>query len=160
MSNFTVKQIGRVQNENGNFAIKLEPEYIPGLQGLEGFSHILVQWWCSEFDTDEARSILATPKPYKKGPDMLGIFATRSPLRPNPIAVTVTQLLGVDHENGILHLPYIDAFDGTPVLDLKPYTPSSDRVEAPAVPGWCAHWPKSLETSEGFDWENEFNFPE
>jgi len=46
----------------------------------------------------------------------------------------------------------------SPVLDIKPYTPSLDRVEAPGVPKWCSHWPKSLEQSEDFDWENEFNF--
>jgi hypothetical protein len=44
------------------------------------------------------------------------------------------------------------------VLDLKPYTPSIDRVESPSVPEWCDHWPKSYEESGGFDWEAEFNF--
>ena len=55
-------------------------------------------------------------------------------------------------------LAYIDAENGTPVLDVKPYTPSLDRVERPDVPGWCAHWPKSAEASGDFDWEKVFNF--
>ena len=64
----------------------------------------------------------------------------------------------IDHENGLIRIAYIDADDGTPVLDLKPYTPSLDRVESPDVPDWCAHWPRSVEESGDFDWENEFNF--
>ncbi len=46
----------------------------------------------------------------------------------------------------------------TPVLDIKTYTPSLDRIEAPGVPEWCSHWPKSAEASEHFDWASEFNF--
>ena len=64
----------------------------------------------------------------------------------------------MDKENAIVGLSYIDANDGTPVLDIKPYPPSLDRVESPAVPGWCAHWPRNIEGSGDFDWEKEFNF--
>ena len=53
---------------------------------------------------------------------------------------------------------YIDANDKTSILDIKPYTPSLDRVENPQVPDWCSHWPHSLEESASFAWENEFNF--
>lgn len=52
----------------------------------------------------------------------------------------------------------LDADDNTPVLDIKPYTPSLDRVESPGVPEWCRHWPKSIEESGDFPWEGEFNF--
>ena len=61
----------------------------------------------------------------------MGIFATRAPLRPNPIALSTAEVLDIDQANGILRLAYIDALDGTPVLDIKPYTPSLDRVETP-----------------------------
>ena len=88
----------------------------------------------------------------------MGIFATRSPARPNPIALTAVEVIQIDYENGIIRIAYTDANDGTPVLDLKPYTPSIDRVESPDVPDWCAHWPKNVEESGDFDWENEFNF--
>lgn len=158
MTSFSVTPVGAVRSKEGEFAIVIEPQYRPALLGLEGFGHIQVLWWCSEFDSEEARAVLDTPQPYKTGPDRLGIFATRSPLRPNPIAVTTCALVGVELEAGLLRLGWIDAFDGTPVLDIKPYTPSSDRVEAPAVPAWCAHWPGSLEEGAAFDWENEFNF--
>ncbi|MDR0958673.1 MAG: tRNA (N6-threonylcarbamoyladenosine(37)-N6)-methyltransferase TrmO, partial [Clostridiales bacterium] len=54
-------------------------------------------------------------------------------------------------------LTYIEAFDGSPVLDIKPYTPSLDRVELPNVPDWCSHWPKCYEQSGDFEWESEMN---
>ena len=89
---------------------------------------------------------------------MMGIFATRSPIRPNPIALTSVEVIHIDYQKGIIQIAYIDANDNTPILDLKPYTPSFDRVETPVVPGWYNHWPKSLEQSASFAWENEFNF--
>lgn len=64
----------------------------------------------------------------------------------------------MDIEHGVVGLYYIDAFDGTKVIDLKPYVPSVDRIENPSVPDWCKHWPKSYEESGRFDWESEFNF--
>ena len=88
----------------------------------------------------------------------VGVFATRSPMRLNPIAVSSVDIAYVDEEAATLGLYYIDAYPGSPVLDLKPYTPSVDRIESPSVPEWCDHWPKSYEESGGFDWEAEFNF--
>jgi len=61
-------------------------------------------------------------------------------------------------DNGVIGLAYIDADDQSPVLDIKPYTPSLDRAETPRVPEWCGHWPKNVESSSDFDWESEFNF--
>lgn len=158
MQNFTVNPIGQININNEGMFIVLEPNYIPALKALDGFSHINVIWWFSEFDSDDMRNVLETPQPYKKAPSVMGIFATRSPIRPNPIALSTSQIIYVDYTKGIIQIAYIDANDGTPVLDIKPYTPSLDRVEMPEVPEWCDHWPKSLEDSEDFDWENEFNF--
>ena len=158
MSSFQVSPIGKISvMEDGTF-IELEPKYIPALQALEGFSHLCVLWWFSDFDNDDMRNILETPQPYKKAPDVMGIFATRSPVRPNPIALTTVQIIDIDHKKGANKIAYIDANGGSPVLDIKPYTPSLDRVEAPGVPEWCQHWPVSMEQSGTFDWENEFNF--
>ena len=97
-------------------------------------------------------------KPYVNGPDEMGVFATRSPERPNPIALSCAYVTYINEQAGEIGLAYIDANDGSPVLDVKPYTPSLDRVEAPTVPQWCAHWPDNVETSGDFDWEDEFNF--
>ena len=158
MRNLQLTPIGKISVGANGTLIQLESKYIPALKALDGFSHLNIVWWFSDFDNDEMRNILETPQPYKKAPAVMGIFATRSPMRPNPVALTVVQVIRVDYDNGIIQVAYIDANDGSPVLDIKPYTPSLDRVEIPGVPEWCSHWPKSLEESGSFDWGNEFNF--
>ena len=153
---FFVKQIGVVGVDNAGYFIELEPEYRPALEGLQGFDHLNVLWWFSGSDSEAARARLTEEKPYTTGPDMLGTFATRSPERPNPIALSCA---GVTYlKEGRIGLDYLDAEAGSPVLDLKPYIPSLDRVEAPGVPDWCSHWPSSVETSGDFDWGAEFRF--
>lgn len=155
MNKLEVHPIGRVEEDESGTRIVLDPAFGPALRGLEGYSHVQVVWW---FDRAEDTDSLIERKPYAKGPEELGVFATRSPMRPNPIAVSSVDIAYVDEEGAILGLYYIDAYPGSPVLDLKPYTPSIDRVESPSVPEWCDHWPKSYEESGGFDWEAEFNF--
>lgn len=157
MTNFEVFPVGKFHNnENGTF-IEIEPKYIPAMAGLDGFSHINVIWWFSDFDNKDARKALDMPQPYKMAPATMGVFATRSPLRPNPIALTTVEVIGIDHQKGIIQIAYTDANDNTPVLDIKPYTPSADRVETPSVPEWCMQWPKSLEQSATFAWKDVFN---
>lgn len=158
MKAYTVNPIGTIHFDADGPILQMEESYAAAIRELDGFSHINVLWWCHECDSEEARSILEVPSPYRKAPEIMGIFATRSPMRPNPVALTAAQVIHIDHEAGAIRLAYIDAEDGTPVLDIKPYTPSIDRVEQPTVPTWCSHWPKSAETSGDFDWAGEFNF--
>lgn len=158
MTNYEVFPIGKIRNNESGAFIEIDTRYIPAMAALEGFSHINVLWWFSDFDTKEARNTLQTPQPYKKAPATMGIFATRSPVRPNPIALTAVEVIYIDYQNGLIQIAYIDANDATPVLDIKPYTPSLDRVETPGVPKWCCQWPKSLEQSASFAWEDVFNF--
>ena len=96
-------------------------------------------------------------RPTAWAPERLGVFATRSPLRPNPVCVTVAALSAVDIDSGIVRVGWIDLEPGTPVLDIKPYQPAADRVANPAMPGWCADWPQSIETSGDYDWASIFN---
>ena len=158
MEKYQVNPIGKINANEEEMYIEIAPEYIPAMQGLDGFSHLSVIWWFSDFDNEEMRNVLEAPQPYKKAPEVMGIFATRSPVRPNPIALTAVQVIRIDYEKGVIYIAWIDANDGSPVLDIKPYTPSLDRIETPGVPEWCSHWPKSVEESGHFDWENEFNF--
>lgn len=158
MNGFEVNQIGKVKISDEGTIIEVDEKYRPALEALEGFSHINVIWWFSKYDSADLRSVLNTKQPYKNAPKTMGIFATRSPVRPNPIALTACEVLGIDFEKGIIRLAFIDAEDNTPVLDIKPYTPSFDRVENPAVPSWCKNWPKSTEESGYFNWEEVFNF--
>ncbi len=155
---FSNVEIGTVRSDGQGMRIELGQRYVPGLRTLEQFGHIVTLWWANRFDTEEDRSVLEVPAPYKNAPEIMGIFATRSPLRPNPIALSVSGILGIDERTGTIYLDYIDADDGTPVLDIKPYIPSIDRIEEPKTPKWCTHWPKNVETSGDFDWEAEFNF--
>ncbi len=158
MQQFQVKPIGRIQVNGDRMKIRLEPEYIPALKGLEDFRYIQVLWWFDKCDNAQSRSHLIEKSPYKNAPETLGTFATRAPERPNPIALTCCYITDIDLSNGEIGLAYIDALDGTPVLDIKPYTPSLDRVEDPLVPLWCSGWPKSVEASGDFDWSTVFNF--
>jgi len=152
-----LKQIGKIEILNNEYKAKIDEKYIQALDGLDGFSHCIVLWWADKCDNPKAREILNFKKPYKKSPEILGIFSTRSPARPNPIATSVVQILSLD-KNGTIYFPYIDADDKTPIIDIKPYHPSADKVNNLHLPKWCEHWPKSLEESANFDWENEFNF--
>lgn len=158
MTHFKVFPIGKIKNSEKGTFIEVEPKYIPAMTALDGFSHINVIWWFSDFDNEEGRSALQTPQPYKNAPKTMGTFATRSPLRPNPIALTTAEIIYVDYQKGLIQIAYIDANDATPVLDMKPYTPSFDRVETPAVPDWCSNWPMSTEESGCFNWAGVFNF--
>lgn len=79
-----------------------------------------------------------------------------SPAKPNPLGITTISLLSVDDETGVITRPYIDADHNTPIVDIKPYFPASDRVSQCHTPNCFKHWPQCLEESASFDWEKEF----
>ena len=81
MTTYQLHPIGTIHNNGEDMFLTLSPEYIPALQALDGFSHLQVLWWFSDFDTKEARAVLETEQPYKNAPAVMGIFATRSPIR-------------------------------------------------------------------------------
>jgi len=105
------KGLGARHEEEGILEIVAELE--PGLTDIEGFSHLYVIW---AFDRSEGCTLVGTP-PTDDRPH--GVFATRSPRRPNPIGLTVVELLR--REGRALHVRGIDMLDGTPILDIKPY---------------------------------------
>jgi tRNA (adenine37-N6)-methyltransferase len=96
--------------------LKVLPEFEVGLTDIDGFSHLFVIW---EFDKSQNFDLIGKP-PFDDRPH--GVFATRSPRRPNPIGLTVVALLR--RENGLLHVRGVDMLDGTPILDIKPYLSS------------------------------------
>ena len=97
-------------------SLEILPEFEAGLTDIEGFSHLFIVW-C--FHQSEGYELVGTP-PIDNRPH--GVFATRSPRRPNPIGLTVVELLR--REGGVLHVRGVDMLDGTPILDLKPYLSS------------------------------------
>lgn len=114
--------------------IDLNPELRGSLLGLEDFSHVLVVFWMhqSRFDSSQ---LVRHPQGKSELPE-IGIFAQRAKHRPNPIGVTAVELISVEEQ--ALTVRGLDAIDGTPVLDIKPYFPEFDRVSQPRVPTWCA----------------------
>ena len=153
---FNLSTIGQVKVSEDGFCLELDKPFIPALTGLDGFNYVNVLWWANLLDNKEYRAIMTCDKPYKVAPATMGIFATRSPLRPNPIGLSVVSVLHVDYDNGKIYVPFIDAENGTPILDIKPYHPATDRVKGVSVPDWCEHWPQWYEDSATFDWAAEF----
>jgi tRNA (Thr-GGU) A37 N-methylase len=150
--NLDLTPIGTVCIGDTGFALEIEEAYRPGLTELGGFTHVNVLWWADQVDDPMLREVTIAEQPYRNAPEVVGIFATRSPVRPNPIALTAAQLLSVDIDAGRVQIAYIDAEDGSPVLDLKPYLPATDRVRDARYPDWAASWPQWYEDSATFDW--------
>jgi tRNA-Thr(GGU) m(6)t(6)A37 methyltransferase TsaA len=109
--------------------LEILPELERGLRDIEGFSHLFVVW---VFDRAEAGDVLEATPPTDDRPH--GVFATRSPQRPNPIGLTVVELLR--REGHRLHVRGVDMLDGTPILDIKPYLTSipAEKIRR----GWLA----------------------
>ena len=119
--------------------IEIKPEYKEGLEGLEGFSHIIVIAYLHKTLPEHRKVLKVRPRRMRrfgiKIDDLpeIGVFASDSPHRPNPIALSIVELVGI--RDNKIYVKGLDLFDGTPVLDIKPY--SRDRcIEDARVPEW------------------------
>jgi tRNA-Thr(GGU) m(6)t(6)A37 methyltransferase TsaA len=120
----------RAARETGRPATLLvDPAYREGLAGLESVSHIIVLSWLGH-----APRNLIVQKP-RHATEAKGVFALRSPARPNPVGLSVVRLVSLDAETGRLELDAIDLLDGTPVIDIKPYYASVDSIPEATVGG-------------------------
>ena len=138
-----LKPIGIVQTDSADDEVKdktriskifIQKNLMEALDGIKGFSHLFVIFWLHEIP-DEKRSILKVHPRGKMDMPLLGVFATRTMLRPNPIGLTLVELIKA--EGNVLTVRGLDAFDGTPILDIKPYD-NWDMVEDAKVPEWLA----------------------
>ena len=143
-STITIKPIGTVRNavrkppkppydwDNVVSRIEIEPGLTEALDSLDEFSHIIVLYWMNR--------LAAEPLPMKVRPrrdpnlPLVGLFATRAPHRPNPIGKATAKLL--KRERNVLTVSGLDAIDGTPVIDIKPYLPRNDSVTDARTPAW------------------------
>lgn len=107
--------------------LEIFPDYIEGLKDIDMTSHLIVLYWCHL----AGRNVLKTKTPH--GPEMRGVFACRSPSRPNPIAFCVAKLL--HREDNRLLVQGVEAVDGSPLLDLKPYSSDLDSLAGIKI-GW------------------------
>ncbi len=131
---FTVSPIGHVRKADGRTTVELEEKYAAGLLGLDGWTHVYVYWWFDRNDDPQRRATLRVhPRGNPKNP-LTGVFATRSPRRPNLIAMTLCKIISV--KGNVVQIEKIDAFADTPVLDLKPYIPGYDTTDDAGIPDW------------------------
>lgn len=154
-------QIGEVKSDEGAgvFEVHIDTPYRDALKMLASFSHVIVFWWADGHDNPSDRAILTTELPYAPGVEA-GVFACRSEYRPNPICITTMPILGLDELSGVVTLPWIDARDGSPVLDLKPYTPVSDRIRDFRVAPWMQEWPQWMEEAGAYFAQHAVDFGE
>ncbi|MCW4006338.1 MAG: tRNA (N6-threonylcarbamoyladenosine(37)-N6)-methyltransferase TrmO [Candidatus Bathyarchaeota archaeon] len=137
-----VNFLGKVEKSGSEGAVvRLFPEFCPGLEGLETFSHAIVLYWIHMRDNPKERSVLQVTPRRHKGAPQLGVFSCRSPTRPNPIGLCIVQILKID--GCTLHVKGLDANESSPIIDIKPYFPRADHVENPRVPKWATHGPST-----------------
>ena len=133
---FEIHPIGRVEKAGEEFRLRIDEEYRAGLLGLEEWSHVQVFYWFDKNDVPEKRRILQVHPRGNKDNPLTGVFACRAPVRPNLIALSLCRIQSV--EGNVVSIDTIDAFEGTPILDLKPFTPPDDPVpNSLRVPAWA-----------------------
>ena len=115
--------------------IVIDSSLTEALDGLEEFSHIIVLYWMHQAASGKA-PLKVHPMRREELP-LVGLFATRSPNRPNPIGKATVRLL--QRQGNILRVEGLDAIDGTPVIDIKPYIPGYDSVTDTKVPQWITN---------------------
>ena len=141
MENITLKPVGIIRNgiteavDEGwgkvTSVIELRPDLSGIIDGLDGFSHVIVVYWMHE--TPEVPQLKRRPRGREDMPE-LGLLAQRARHRPNPVGITAVEIVSVASDR--LTVKGLDAIDGTPVLDLKPYVPVFDRRDGARVPEW------------------------
>jgi tRNA-Thr(GGU) m(6)t(6)A37 methyltransferase TsaA len=134
MEPFRIIPVGVVRKTDTTVSIEIFDDYTDGLLGLDGFSHIAVFYWFDQNDSVEKRRVLQVhPRKDPRNP-LTGVFATHSPQRPNLIGLTVCKILSI--HGGSIEIEDIDAFDGTPVIDLKCYIPGLVGEKDVRLPDW------------------------
>ena len=113
--------------------IVIAPQLVEALDGIDGFSHAVIIFYSHKVG-EERRSRLKVHPQGKRELPLVGVFATRSPVRPNPIGITVVKLL--ERQGNVLKVLGLDAYDGTPVLDVKPYLRRDDLLKEATMPDW------------------------
>lgn len=150
MRGIDVRIIGLIHTDYGDDEVRLSidgvpgcieifKEYVNGLDGIEGFSHLMIIAWLHKVKSEQRSVLKVRPRKWVRlGIDIsdipeVGVFCTDSPHRPNPIAVTIVEL--VERRGNILVVNGLDLFDKTPVLDIKPYT-KGRIIKSIRLPKW------------------------
>ena len=143
LPSMTLKAIGTVRNsikqapgagynwQNVSSELVLDNSLTDALDNLDEFSHIIIIYWIHKSRRSSPKKVRPMGNPEHA---LMGVFATRSPDRPNPIGKATVRLL--QRRDNILTVKGLDAIDGTPVIDIKPYIPGYDSVDNAKVPSW------------------------
>ncbi|MEW5908588.1 MAG: tRNA (N6-threonylcarbamoyladenosine(37)-N6)-methyltransferase TrmO [Thermodesulfobacteriota bacterium] len=126
--------VGKIQKKSDGVFIYIYRKYQKALAGLEQFSHIHVLYWFDRNDTKKIRSILQVHPCNNKSNPLTGVFATHSPKRPNLIALSRCRILSIS--GTLIRIDDIDAFHGSPVIDIKSYFPYSEAESHVCTPKW------------------------
>ena len=127
-----------IRDRSRTSKIIVKSEFVQALDGISSYSHLFVLFWLNQIKDDERKTLKVHPRGKTDLP-LSGVFAVRTMLRPNPIGLTIVEI--VDVHSNVLTIKGLDAYNGTPVLDIKPYD-LWDVVENPKVPSW---WQKLKE---------------
>ena len=130
-----------VRNKTHTSQLVLNKELTTALEDIKDFSHLFVLFWLDKTTTEQRKLLKVHPRRRKDLP-LIGIFATRTMTRPNPIGLTLVELIKV--EDNVLTVQGLDAFNGTPVIDIKPFDPW-DNAENAKVPEWWTKLKKEKE---------------
>ncbi|MEM2466608.1 MAG: tRNA (N6-threonylcarbamoyladenosine(37)-N6)-methyltransferase TrmO [Candidatus Bathyarchaeia archaeon] len=115
--------------------IRIFPDFCNGLKGVEEFSHLIVLYWFHLRNNEaDRRTLLVSPRRHRVNVK-IGVFACRSPSRPNPIGLCVVEL--VERVDCVLTVKGLDAFEGSPIIDIKPYIPHHNAVQDARIPEWA-----------------------
>jgi len=130
-----IKELHSKQWESVTSKIVVNEDLTEALDGIDAFSHIIVTYWMHRTLPPERSVMKVHPRRDPKLP-LVGVFATRSPARPNPIGLATVKL--VERRDNVLKVTGLDAIDGTPVLDIKPHIPGSDSPATARIPEWLS----------------------
>ena len=133
--------IGKVRVAGEVSEIEVFPEFSAGLEGITDFSHLIVLYWFHQRDNEKHRKTLLVVPPRHPGAVEVGVFACRSPSRPNPIGLCVVELIEV--KDNFLKVKGLDAWKDSPIIDIKPYIPRADQIPNAKAPEWTKRGPKT-----------------
>lgn len=135
-----IRFIGEVESASEESStVRIYDEFCPGLLGVEGYSHLIVLTWMHLRDDEENRRTLQVTPRRHPGAPLTGVFACRSPSRPNPIGLSVVKLRRIEGCRFVVE--GLDAFEGSPLIDVKPYSPRGDAFPEARTPEWALRGP-------------------
>lgn len=133
---FFISPIGYIDKENNEkTSIIINDAYKEALLNIELFSHLIILWWITGRDKEADRAVRQVRPKDRPCAPLTGVFTCRAPSRPNPIGISIVSLQSYEKPNRLV-IDRIDAFHGTPVIDIKPYLPSSDSIRNVTLPDW------------------------